>query len=95
MGISLAYYFAALSLITLVLYAVDKLAAKKRTQRISERTLHLVALLGGWPGALLGQILFHHKTKKQPFRMVFWLTIIANVSVFIFLGSPSSINPLN
>jgi len=90
-GVELAYYFAALSLITFVLYAVDKSAAIKSRHRISERTLHLASLLGGWFGAFLGQRLFRHKTKKQPFRIIFWLTVIANVSVFILLTSPSSI----
>jgi len=89
--VALAYYFSALSLITFVLYAVDKSAAIKRKQRISERTLHLASLLGGWLGALVGQRLFRHKTKKQPFRIIFWLTVIVNVSVFILLTSPSSI----
>jgi len=89
--VALAYYFAALSLITFIFYAVDKSAAIKRKQRIPERTLHLASLLGGWLGALVGQRLFRHKTKKQPFRIIFWLTVITNVSVFILLTSPSSI----
>jgi uncharacterized membrane protein YsdA (DUF1294 family) len=36
--------------------------------------LHALAPLGGWPGALLAQRLFHHKTLKMSFQLVFRLT---------------------
>lgn len=84
MALVLANYIA-LSTIAFILYAVDKSAARKNAQRVSERSLHLVALLGGWPGAMLAQKTFRHKTKKQPFRFVFWLTIMANISVAVLL----------
>jgi len=80
-GIVLASYIA-LSIITFIFYAVDKSAARKNAQRISERTLHLASLLGGWPGAIIAQKTLRHKTKKQPFRMIFWLTVILNISFF-------------
>ncbi|MDC9724595.1 MAG: DUF1294 domain-containing protein [Gammaproteobacteria bacterium] len=84
MGLVLANYIA-LSTIAFILYAVDKSAARKNAQRVSERSLHLVALLGGWPGAIIAQKVFRHKTKKHAFRFVFWLTVIANVSVVFLL----------
>jgi len=79
-GIVLAVTIA-LSVITFILYAVDKSAAIKNRQRLSERSLHIASLLGGWPGALLAQKLLRHKTQKQPFRSVFWLTVIVNIVV--------------
>jgi len=83
-GLVLASYIT-LSSIAFILYAVDKSAAKRNAQRIPEKSLHLVSLLGGWPGAILAQKICRHKTKKQPFRFIFWLTVILNVSVAYLL----------
>ncbi|NOQ81446.1 MAG: DUF1294 domain-containing protein [Methylophaga sp.] len=85
--ISLGYI--TLSFIIFILYAVDKSAARNNKQRISERTLHLVALLGGWPGAMIAQKVFRHKTKKQAFRLIFWITVATNVSVVLFISTQS------
>jgi uncharacterized membrane protein YsdA (DUF1294 family) len=73
-----------LSLFTFLLYAIDKRNAIKGRRRVSEKTLQLSSLLGGWPGALLAQQLFRHKTQKRPFIFVLWLGIIINVGVFVF-----------
>lgn len=70
--------YAALSLVLFAMYGFDKAAAKRGGRRIPEASLHLVAVLGGWPGALAARHLFRHKTKKQPFRAVFWCTVILN-----------------
>ncbi|MBE0472366.1 MAG: DUF1294 domain-containing protein [Methyloprofundus sp.] len=62
------------SLLTFLIYAVDKTAIQKGGRRIKESTLHFF-LVGGWPGALLAQKTCWHKTRKQPFRCIFWVTI--------------------
>lgn len=67
------YGYLGLSLLTAIVYAYDKWAAKDGGWRISEGKLHLLSLLGGWPGALIVQTSLRHKTRKQPFRMIFWL----------------------
>ncbi|WP_444944936.1 DUF1294 domain-containing protein [Microbulbifer sp. ZKSA006] len=69
-----------LSFISILVYGRDKAAALKGRWRVSENTLHILSLLGGWPGAIFAQALFKHKTSKQPFRTIFWLTVILNVS---------------
>ena len=71
--------YLAMSMITIVLYAIDKSAARQGRRRISEKTLQLLALFGGWPGALLAQQWLRHKTQKQSFRLVFWATVLVNV----------------
>ena len=76
---------AALSLLTYVVYAVDKGAAQRNDQRIPEKNLHLLALLGGWPGALLAQQHLRHKSIKQPFQKVFWFTVVMNCSLILGL----------
>ncbi|AMB59176.1 DUF1294 domain-containing protein [Microterricola viridarii] len=80
--------YLALSAITFVVYAIDKSAAQAGRWRVSENTLHALALLGGWPGAILAQQFLRHKTQKQSFRAVFWCTVWANVGVFVALTTP-------
>jgi uncharacterized membrane protein YsdA (DUF1294 family) len=76
--LALATASVLLSLVALFLYRADKRAAQRGTWRTRESTLHLVALLGGWPGALVGRRLFRHKTRKQPFVTILWLTVVAH-----------------
>ena len=79
-----AVYLLA-SLLTFAVYADDKSAARKQSQRTSENTLHASAIAGGWPGALLAQQFLRHKTTKSDFRSVFWATVVLNVAAFVFL----------
>lgn len=80
--------YLALSAITLGVYAADKAAARANQWRIPERTLHVLSLAGGWPGALVGQEWLRHKSIKPAFRVVFWLTAAINVAAFLLLFSP-------
>lgn len=68
--------YPVISGITFMAYALDKAAARQRRWRTPESTLHLLSLLGGWPGAWLAQHLLHHKSKKLSFQLVYWLTVI-------------------
>jgi uncharacterized membrane protein YsdA (DUF1294 family) len=43
-----------------------------------EQTLHVFALLGGWPGALVAQRWLRHKSKKASFQVAFWVTVVVN-----------------
>ncbi|MGH8054296.1 MAG: DUF1294 domain-containing protein [Stenotrophomonas sp.] len=70
---------SSLSLLALIFYLSDKAAAQGNRWRTPESTLHLIALLGGWPGALLAQGLFNHKTSKRNFQRVFWVTVVFNI----------------
>ena len=74
---------AVFSVIAFVLYGWDKRQAQRNGRRIPEQTLHLCSLLGGWPGAILGQQTFRHKTKKLSFRITFWLTVFVHLSVIV------------
>ncbi|EHK65450.1 DUF1294 domain-containing protein [Achromobacter arsenitoxydans] len=85
--VGLAYL--ALSALTLAVYAIDKASARAGRRRIRERTLHLLSLAGGWPGALLGQQWLRHKSVKTEFRAVFWLTALVNVAAFVLLCTPA------
>ncbi|MBB1379059.1 DUF1294 domain-containing protein [Pseudoalteromonas sp. SR43-2] len=76
-------YISVLSAITFLMYAWDKRQAKrsshKKVNRTPERTLQLLALFGGWPGALLAQQLLRHKSQKRRFIVVLWLCSLINV----------------
>jgi uncharacterized membrane protein YsdA (DUF1294 family) len=63
--------YAVASVVTFVAYGVDKRRAGRGGWRISERTLHGLELIGGWPGALAGQAVFRHKRRKAGFMVVF------------------------
>lgn len=70
-----------LSPAALCFYAWDKWKAKREGRRISEKTLHLLAFAGGWPGAVAGQQWFRHKTLKPVFRSILLLTVMLHVAV--------------
>ena len=77
--IEVVLVYAVMSGIAVFVYAFDKSAAVRGGWRTQESTLHLVALLGGWPGALLAQDLLRHKSRKVEFQVVFWITVFVNV----------------
>ena len=79
--IEIAYWVGTLSLITIFYYARDKAKAQNNSWRISEDKLQLFSVLGGWPGAIVAQQLFRHKTAKKSFQRVFWATVVINCSV--------------
>lgn len=81
----LAAMMAAASCFSFCLYGVDKALAVKQDKRISEWTLLAWDLWGGWPGGLLGQHLFHHKTAKVSYQVRFVLCVLANIAVTIYL----------
>jgi uncharacterized membrane protein YsdA (DUF1294 family) len=72
---------AVMSLVCFITYGLDKRQAVKGGHRVSERTLHLMAFLGGWPGALIGQRKFHHKMQKVAFRIMFWMVVVIHIGI--------------
>ena len=70
------------------LYVWDKRMAMQDRVRISERTLLLWCLLGGWPGGWIAGRRIRHKTRKQSFRIKFafcvGINIVAVVGILLF-----------
>ncbi|KKN49006.1 hypothetical protein LCGC14_0647150 [marine sediment metagenome] len=81
----IAVGFLVISIVTFIAYAIDKSAAEQGRWRTQESTLHLLALIGGWPGAFLAQNTLRHKSKKTAFQQMFWFTVVLNISVLIWL----------
>jgi len=73
------------SLLSFVQYWLDKRSAQNGGRRTAENTLHLVELAGGWPGALIAQQAFRHKTRKASYQKVFWLIVAAHQIFWIDL----------
>ena len=63
------------SLLSFVLYWRDKQQARNQAWRTPEKVLHVSELCGGWPGALLAQQRFRHKTRKPSFQLTFWAIV--------------------
>jgi len=71
--------YAAVSWVTFFVYYFDKRAARTGGWRISENTLLLLGLIGGWPGAVLAQQSLRHKNAKPSFQGAFWATVLVNI----------------
>lgn len=89
----LAIWLLLMNLVTFFVFGLDKLKAKRRvthesTRRIPEKTLFLLALLGGSVGALLGMKVWHHKTLHKTFRFgipaILALQIVIPVGLYIY-----------
>jgi uncharacterized membrane protein YsdA (DUF1294 family) len=74
-------WYGALSAVAFFAYGLDKSAAKRGAPRTSESALLMMGFVGGWPGALVAQQLYRHKTRKRSFRHAFWATVVVNVLV--------------
>ena len=84
-----AALYAVASLLAFGLYRHDKRRAGQGGWRIPENWLHLVELAGGWPGALLAQQVYRHKTRKVSFQLVFWMIVLLHLAGwvdFVWLG---------
>ncbi|MCC4786674.1 DUF1294 domain-containing protein [Vibrio splendidus] len=86
---ALLVWYVVIGAVTFVVYAKDKRAAINGNWRVPEKTLHIFSVAGGWLGALIAQEKLRHKTQKQPFRSIYWLTVVINVAAFAWTLTPS------
>ncbi|TFB54689.1 DUF1294 domain-containing protein [Cryobacterium tagatosivorans] len=80
--------YLGVSILSFIVYAADKSAARGGRRRVPESTLFFLGFAGGWPGAVVAQQVLRHKTQKASFRSVFWATVVANVAVFVVFATP-------
>ena len=88
-SIALLAWYLVIGVVTFFVYAKDKRAAINGNWRVPEKTLHIFSIAGGWLGALIAQDKLRHKTQKQPFRAIYWLTVVINVAAFVWTLTPS------
>lgn len=79
----IVYGLFACNVVSILFYGMDKLAAIKQWQRTPEKHFYILALLGGWPGSIIGQIVFHHKTSKVSFRRWFYVMSLLNITLVV------------
>jgi len=75
--------YPLVSLFSFCQYWLDKQSAQKGRWRTPENSLHIAELLGGWPGALVAQQVFRHKTRKASFQLVFWAIVALHQAFWI------------
>lgn len=85
--LSLATVYLVGSSLAFVAYGIDKAAAIGGVRRIPEACLHLLGLIGGWPGALVAQRVFRHKSGKVSFQVAFWIVAALNCLAALWLLS--------
>lgn len=84
-------FVSIINVMTYWFYSQDKEAAQINQRRVPENTLHILAFLGGWPAAWLAQQRLRHKTQKQPFRNIYFCTIVFNILLILWLISPLNV----
>jgi uncharacterized membrane protein YsdA (DUF1294 family)/cold shock CspA family protein len=80
-----AFGYGAMSIAAYYAYKHDKQAAQVGAWRTNEWTLIAIALIGGWPGALIARHRFRHKTSKVSFQLAYWLSVGLNLSGLTWL----------
>jgi len=84
--IFIVYHLACINSVAFIAYGADKRAAQRGDWRIPEAYLHTLEFLGGWIGAFIAQKIFHHKTKKRSFQLMFWfMLVLEGFAVYIIL----------
>ncbi|MFT4630266.1 MAG: uncharacterized membrane protein YsdA (DUF1294 family)/cold shock CspA family protein [Urechidicola sp.] len=91
----IAGIYVVMSLVTFIAYAKDKYAAQNGRWRIQESTLHVLALIGGWPGAFFAQSNLRHKSSKKAFKRVYKVSVLSNLGALIWLHTEKGSNVLN
>ena len=79
----IVYGLCACNVVSILFYGMDKLAAMKQWQRTPEKHFYILALVGGWPGSIMGQIVFNHKTSKVSFRRWFYAMSLLNITLVV------------
>ena len=87
-------WFLLINALTTGMYGADKMAARKGLRRVPEATLLVFGVTGGWPGAIVGQQLFRHKTQKQPFKTYFFISVVVSIAMMAVVYHLSSYSSL-
>ena len=82
---ALLYYLIVITIVTFLVYGIDKWKAKQGSWRISEATLLILAVIGGSIGALLGMRVWHHKTMHKKFKYGLPLILLAQIALIYLI----------
>lgn len=79
-------WLVIVSALAFLAFGWDKVCARAKWRRVPESTLLMIALIGGSIGARIGQHVFRHKTRKQPFARKLSTILILHIGLFILLS---------
>jgi uncharacterized membrane protein YsdA (DUF1294 family) len=79
-------YFLIINIVGFVVMGIDKSRAKNNRWRIKERTLFLVAGIGGSAGSILGMKYFRHKTKHRSFVIGMPVIFLVQIVILYFIS---------
>ena len=82
---ALLYYLIVITIVTFLVYGIDKWKAKQGSWRISEATLLILAAIGGSIGALLGMRVWHHKTMHKKFKYGLPLILLVQIALIYLI----------
>ena len=85
MANALLYYLIVITVVTFLVYGIDKWKAKQGSWRISETTLLILAVIGGSIGALLGMKVWHHKTMHKKFKYGIPLIMLVQIVLIVLI----------
>ncbi len=80
-------YVCLINIITFLVYGLDKWKAKRDGWRIPEKTLILLALIGGSVGAFVGMQVFRHKTKHMKFVVGVPFIFVLQIALIWFVST--------
>ena len=78
-------YLGLINLMTFAVYGADKRRAKRDKRRVPEKTLFLLALIGGSVGAFAGMRIFRHKTRHWYFVWGIPAILLAQIALAAWL----------
>lgn len=77
-------YFVIINILGFVIMGIDKNRAKKNLWRVKEKTLFLIAGIGGSVGSILGMRYFRHKTKHSKFIIGMPFLLLLHICILIY-----------
>jgi uncharacterized membrane protein YsdA (DUF1294 family) len=84
-------FVSLMNVVELLVVCARQRSAQLGNRRVPEQTLHIVDSLGGWCGGWLAQQKLRHKTQKQPFRKIYFCTIVFHILLICWLISPLNV----
>lgn len=82
---ALLYYLIVITIVTFLVYGIDKWKAKQGSWRISEASLLILAVIGGSIGALFGMKVWHHKTMHKKFKYGLPLILLVQIALIYLI----------
>lgn len=79
-------YIIILNIVTFAVYGIDKVKAKKGAWRIPEKSLLLLAFVGGSLGAVAGMRFWRHKTLHPQFKWGVPLILLFHLALIAYLA---------